>query len=276
MDKIDSIQMGVKMKSKGVVVAVLLFWASFMSGCVTMGMWDEKGGPGVYEEGDVKSLDVEALYVLRSREGATFLVPGHPDQESIFTVTLPSYTREIDRFTEVFSSSDGLFRVRRVKMAVGLYEGSGYRVDVDFTSQLPVDRVVELFAGSGITTEEEYRRVSRDRGVNLKIHYGEVADIFSGEGDDNVSYYTYSIVEQLTMVKSGVLPISDEYLLLPQARYVPLGNDYGNYSYVVYEHRYKSKIPFMVKVVSTPITVALDAAIVGVGVPAALVIYVIF
>ncbi|MDH3349895.1 MAG: hypothetical protein OEM02_17545, partial [Desulfobulbaceae bacterium] len=253
------------MKSKGVMVAILLIWANFMSGCVTIGMWDEKGGPGVYEEGDVKSRTVEALYVLRSREGATFFVPGHPDQESIFTVTLPSYTQDIDRFTEVFSSSDGLFRVRKVKMAVGLYEGRGYRVDVDFTSKLPVDRVVELFAGSGITTEEEYRRVSRNGGLNFKIHYGAMADILSGEGDD-VSYYTYSMVEKLATVKSGVLPMSEEYLLLPQARYVPLSNGFGNYSYVVYEHRYKSKIPLMVKVVSTPITVAVDAAIVGVGV----------
>ncbi|MDH3348263.1 MAG: hypothetical protein OEM02_09245 [Desulfobulbaceae bacterium] len=264
------------MKSKGVMVAVLLIWASVMSGCVTIGMWDEKGGPGVYEEGDVKSQTVEAIYVLRSREGATFFVPGHPDQESIFTVTLPHYTQDIDRFIEVFSSSDGLFRVRSVKMAVGLYEGRGYWVDVDFTSKLPVDRVVELFAGSGITTEEEYRRVSRNSGLNFKIHYGAMVDMLSGEGDDDVSYYTYSMVQQVTLVKSGVLPMSDEYLLLPQARYVPLGNDYGNYSYVVYEHRYKSKIPLMVKVVSTPITVAVDAAIVGVGVPAALVIYVLF
>ena len=103
-----------------------------------------------------------------------------------------------------------------------------------------------------------------------------MAGMLTGEEDDDVSYYTYSMSESQAVVKSGVLPVSNEHGLLSQAKYVPLDKSFGNYTYVVYEHRYICSIPFIVKVVSTPVTVAVDAVIVGVGVPAAVVVYVLF
>ena len=246
------------MKNNTIIVIVLLMGLGSLSGCATVSMWEEANGPGAYREGDVEEQPVEELYVLPSREGATFLVPGHPSEESVFALTVPGYTRDVERFTENFSSPDSGFAVQAVKMAVGLYEGRGYRVDVDFISNLPVDQVVELFAGSGVITEESYQQVVEERDLNLQIHYGSALSIFSG-GRGRISHYTYSMSDEQATVTAGVLPRSNEPELLVRSHLVPLTKDGRNFSYVVYEYRHESEIPLVAKVVATPVTLAVDA-----------------
>ncbi|MDH4318523.1 MAG: hypothetical protein OEV64_09055, partial [Desulfobulbaceae bacterium] len=73
------------------------------------------------------------------------------------------------------------------------------------------------------------------------------------------------------VVRTWLLPVSDEYGLLAQSRHVEL-NGGNNFKYVVYEYRYENETPFLFKVVATPATVIVDAATVAAALPAAMVI----
>ncbi|MDH4318636.1 MAG: hypothetical protein OEV64_09625, partial [Desulfobulbaceae bacterium] len=180
------------MNIQRIMLMLLLPAIALLSGCATTYLWDSGRGPGVYREGEVERQSVEAFYLLRSREGATFLVPGHPDEQSMFTLTVPEYSRDLERFIENFTTADNSFRLRKMEIAVGHYDGNGYRIDVEFTSNQPVDRVVELFAGSGITTENEYRKTPASEHPNFKIHYRGITG-FLTDSLPEVSHYTYSM-----------------------------------------------------------------------------------
>lgn len=258
------------MNIQRIMVMLLLPAIGLLSGCATTYLWDSGRGPGAYREGDVERQSVEAFYLLRSSEGATFLVPGHPDEQSMFTMTVPKYSRDLDRFTENFTTADNSFSLRKMEIAVGLYDGNGYRIDVEFTSRLPVDRVVELFGGTGITTENDYRKAPAGEHPNFKIHYRGITG-FMADSLPEVSHYTYSMSDNQAVVRTGLLPVSDEYGLLAQSRFIEL-NGGNNFKYVVYEYRHENETPFLIKAAATPGTVVLDAATIAVGVPAAIVI----